>query len=771
MKQKKKLPRYWLGTRKPTELGYQPNRGIGDATFNTQRGISVQPEANAMRQNQLPNALGKLSSAAQYPMQALQNMVPVLSTAGQQAVTQGAVMQGLGLTTNNPVKVAAGQLVQQTGQNSTRSALNAAGKVAAGLGTAWGLYNVGSDIAHAGDTISQGQIANSATTNTITTAGGNTYTERGGLDAQGIMDYEHEMAKSKKIGLTTDAMGLGASVGSFFGPIGTGIGAAAGLVLGGLGSLFGFGDNEEEVEQMMRDQEDVFAMQNRQSRATALDKDTKAEFYNRAADGKRPVWTPAGLIGKKATARVSNGEVVGNFEEGIATRIPGQKNNKDTKLAALKDGDFVISNKYGLSDYAAATGDYAGALNLQEMLMGMRNSKGYKCGKLPGFKFGWDSALSMLPHVMSFMTNQSQYNRAKNADTYAPDTYVDNAEGAKAVNELAQLRYDATPYYREAQRGLNQANWDARRQVGLGMGGRAIAQNANFNAYLNSLAKINATENEANAGYRTAYANALAQLGARNQEARINSNIHKYGWQQQANAAKENWMAQYLKNRDTSFLNGVAEWLKQGQYKDSLAAQNRMLNLYESQTNLDWEKYKNLIQPDNTSTQTTSSTLFYPTPEMQMRRAMGYKNGKLPRREDGLVDTRSDTTYQGYNPNPIPWGAGLGPAGQGPMVLLEGLEAASQVSDNPYLQTGVAPSPMSKAKRIYDRARALNRLNNRKMLSGDLMGTPERWEKYYDKALPFIGGANIGAAGYAGYRLLKDDAERVKRERSKKQKK
>jgi hypothetical protein len=63
------------------------------------------------------------------------------------------------------------------------------------------------------------------------------------------------------------------------------------------------------------------------------------------------------------------------------------------------------------------------------------------------------------------------------------------------------------------------------------MGGRAIAQNANFNAYLNGLAKINATENEANTGYRTAYANALAQLGARNQEARINSNIHKYGWQ------------------------------------------------------------------------------------------------------------------------------------------------------------------------------------------------------------------------------------------------
>lgn len=621
MKQKKKLPRYWLGTRKPTGLGYQPNRGIGDTTFNTQKGIPVQDAADTLHKNQFYTGFNKFVAAAQNPVHMLQNMktVPVITQIGAQAANQAAAnfgtstLQGggsnigsLSNTIGNINKLGLeNKLAGGSVQTGTKTAMSPMGIATGALGTIYGTGALISDISHAGDTISQSQIRDSAATNTVTTAGGNTYTERGGIDSKGIMDYEHEMAKSKKIGLTADTMGLGASVGglaaslglmgSVGGPLGTAIGAGVGLLAGGVASLLGFGDNEEEVEQMMRDQEDVFAMQNRQSRATALDKDTKAEFYDRAADGKRPVWTPAGLIGKKATARVSNGEVVGNFEEGIATRIPGQKNNKDTKLAALKDGDFVISNKYGLSDYAAATGDYAGALNLQEMLMGMRNSKGYKCGKLPGFKFGWDSALSMLPHVMSFMTNQSQYNRAKNADTYAPDTYVDNAEGVKAVNELAQLRYDATPYYREAQRGLNQANWDARRQVGLGIGGRAIAQNANFNAYLNGLTKINATENEANTGYRTAYANALAQLGARNQEARINSNIHKHGWQQQANAAKENWMAQYLKNRDTSFLNGVAEWLKQGQYKDSLAAQNRMLNIYERQADLDERKYNSTL--------------------------------------------------------------------------------------------------------------------------------------------------------------------------------
>ena len=175
----------------------------------------------------------------------------------------------------------------------------------------------------------------------------------------------------------------------------------------------------------------------------------------------------------------------------------------------------------------------------------------------------------MIPHGISLANNITQYNRAKAADIYAPDTYVDNAEGAKAVNELASLRYDPRPYYAEALRGLNQANWDGRRQVALGAGGRAILQNANFNQYLNSLAKINASENEANAGYRTAYANALANLGARNQQLRMSSAAQRHQWLQQANAARENWMAQYLKNTDTNLLNMASEYMKWGQYNDS----------------------------------------------------------------------------------------------------------------------------------------------------------------------------------------------------------
>jgi len=40
--------------------------------------------------------------------------------------------------------------------------------------------------------------------------------------------------------------------------------------------------------------------------------------------------------------------------------------------------------------------------------------------------------------------------------------------------------------------------------------------------------------NEANAGYRSAYANALANLGTTNQGRRMEAAARRYGWQQQA---------------------------------------------------------------------------------------------------------------------------------------------------------------------------------------------------------------------------------------------
>ena len=679
-KTNKKLPRYDLGTVKRLPLGYQPAKGIGDATFESQPGQSIEPETRALRANRFANAVGQAQQSFQYPMQILQDtaktgvsattssVAPTLSTSLIKAATSTAVPS---LTTTIPAALPAagigsggilgssmsGSLLSQgtsagskvgslaaqnaseffgtsggttsSASSASSGALGTLGIVAGGVGTALGGLTMANQISNAGSHRTASDMQNTVTRNIYTTAGGNQYEELGGPDAGAELGYENEMRKQKQIGFGINAIGTGMSLGGVLGSVipgfgnlaGLGIGAGLGALIGGLASLFGFGDNEEEVREEMRKLADANARYSAQNEAVAKSKDYET---NRAANGKKPVWTPAGLAAKKATARVSNGEVVGNFNTGKAIRVPGQKNNKDTKLANLKDDDFVISNRFGLSDYAAATGDYEGALNMQEILLGnMRNSKGYKCGKLPKYGLGTiaDYALATLPHFGSVMTNLAQYNRAKYADTYAPDTFVEDSLGRAAVNELNNLRYDVTPYLRDAQKALNMQNWNVRRNVGLGLGGRAVAQNANFQAYLNSLANIYNAKNDAENKFIAMRSDAKAKLGAATTDRLTNSMVRKFGWQQQQNAAKENWMAQYLQNRDMGLLNMAADYLRMNQYKKAQDIENKKIGLWEQQNNIDGKKVDAMIQ--NMSTPVLASTSNSPYVPITLLKGIG----------------------------------------------------------------------------------------------------------------------------------------------------
>lgn len=92
-----------------------------------------------------------------------------------------------------------------------------------------------------------------------------------------------------------------------------------------------------------------------------------------AADGMMPRVMP-NLFNGKPNAMVSNGEIVGHMApDGTvldAVRVGHGKDNKDTIPVKLKDGmepsdsSFVITNKHGISDYVAATGDVAGGLKM-----------------------------------------------------------------------------------------------------------------------------------------------------------------------------------------------------------------------------------------------------------------------------------------------------------------------------------------------------------------------------------------------------------------------
>ena len=212
--------------------------------------------------------------------------------------------------------------------SASSGALGTLGIVAGGVGTALGGLTMANQISNAGSHRTASDMQNTVTRNIYTTAGGNQYEELGGPDAGAELGYENEMRKQKQIGFGINAIGTGMSLGGVLGSVipgfgnlaGLGIGAGLGALIGGLASLFGFGDNEEEVREEMRKLADANARYSAQNEAVAKSKDYET---NRAANGKKPVWTPAGLAAKKATARVSNGEVVGNFNTGKAIRVPG----------------------------------------------------------------------------------------------------------------------------------------------------------------------------------------------------------------------------------------------------------------------------------------------------------------------------------------------------------------------------------------------------------------------------------------------------------------
>ena len=515
-----------------------------------------------------------------------------------------------------------------SGASAGSGALGIAGKVAAGLGTAIGAYNMFNDITGFGDHRSASDMLANVGRSHITTDYGNSYTNYNGVNAGQERAYEKASARSKQLNFGMSALGTGASIGSFFGPIGTGIGAAAGLLLGGLGSLFGWGDNSEEIERITRLTNDNIANYNREQEAVARSKDVAAEFNDRqgiatAAEGKSAygpmnakkgdnINIPRMLFDVNAegnitagipTSKLMPGETVVDKETSNWAVVPG-KGNKDNVYSTVRPGDskVVYTNKGGISKKARAVLKSNAPEDLkrwqlnelekeQSALQTAENDnkdmKKYKNGKLPGYWRGTDYLMSAIPHLAAMGTSWNQYNRAKYADTHAPSTYVNNAAGAQALNELAQLRFDPTQYLTDARRAYNQANFQANRMAGLGAGGQAILRNTNYQNYLDSLGKIRIAQQDADNKYRAAHANALAEYGAREQEALINDNIRRFQWQQQQNAAKEGWMAQYQKNGLTALADLASDVMGVRQFNRSEDYQNKMLKLYNQQVEND----------------------------------------------------------------------------------------------------------------------------------------------------------------------------------------
>lgn len=228
---------------------------------------------------------------------------------------------------------------------------------------------------------------------------GFTYQRQNNVNGAQQMD---ELSK-ENTGNTLKTAAAGATLGASFGPIG----AAAGLVLGGVVGLIGGGARKRELLNQIRTAKLNTSAFNDYSFASGqsdfLTQDYNTRYDNsqddliyQAKDGKMPnVKLAKGL---EPNAMVSNGEIIGHVDDQgnviDAMRVGIGKDNKDTIPVHLaggrepSDNSFVITNKGGISDYVAATGDVKGGLQMQKQMKEYQRYKQLWNGKIPMFAGG-----------------------------------------------------------------------------------------------------------------------------------------------------------------------------------------------------------------------------------------------------------------------------------------------------------------------------------------------------------------------------------------------
>lgn len=453
---------------------------------------------------------------------------------------------------------------------------------------------------------------------------------------------------------------LGGALGSWAGPVGVGVGALLGAGIGGLINLFGFGDNEEEVKEQIRRENDAIAMQNMQNRAVGKSRDLESSSEGKPAFGHSQKTTkhgskveqtfgPYGFRQGIAKSMIAEDEstydplnMVGTtpIGKGHADNVPsyiepGDQNmvfSNDKKAGAFaKKAAPIIEQQNKLHSIIANANGNSRQQQFQKMmaekaleknnntLLAMNEAqnivrdnnmkiKKYNCGKLPGYKLGTmaEYALATLPHIGGMMSNIAQYNRAKYADTPIQSSYVEDTLGREALNDLNGLRYDIDPYINQARKALAAQNWATRRNVNLGYGGRALAQNANFQSYLNALYSAYDAKNKAENEFITTKANAKARLGAASTDRMINSINGIISRSQQQNAQKLLYEDTKLRDIYTMGAAAVNAFGDVSKYLDAKDIQNAQIGLWKQTT--DTDRMKVLADTQRLATNNQQST-------------------------------------------------------------------------------------------------------------------------------------------------------------------
>lgn len=377
--------------------------------------------------------------------------------------------------------------------------------------------------------------------------GGVGYTVQNGLDDKQIESEVNVEATSNTLGSAAKGAATGAAMASIIPGAGTAVGTIVGGAIGLVGGLIGGGAKKREMRRQMRLAEIKRINTNSFNQSGALttvlqnnlaqtEGNQEDQTLYGAAYGKESY--SAGGPSSGYNARVSNGEIIANKFTGEMFRVPGIPNNKDGKLAFIRPSDTIISNKYGLSDYVAQTGDLEGGEAMQGTIMKALGKRGYKDGKLPGFKWGLPEWANLGVNAFGALSSMADANSIAREEISRPNTYSSNWLQGTTLNTLKNLRSNVYPIIPEIYNQMGKGMYAINNAGGMGGGQRNLSRLAAMQSAYDTTAKLLQDAQDRNAKYQMAYADAAANLG--NEEARrmMNAAQFDYNAYNQAHGAK-----------------------------------------------------------------------------------------------------------------------------------------------------------------------------------------------------------------------------------------
>ena len=543
--------------------------------------------------------------------------------------------------------------------------LSAAQKAVGGAAAAYSLYDLGDTFyKHYNNNRSSGEILAGSGRATQTNEGVE-YTNYTGFDTNAERKLEHTQNIGGGINLAMKGAQAGLALGSFFpgagnliGPIlGTAFGTALGLVTGG--------HRHRELERAMDRASWRMNAENLMAESKAGTQGLQNKFNwshlygadkGKDAGNMRTInnnifgttWTPNGPQFGPINSLVGKGESIVDYTKGEASYVDRGTKGKDTVPSVAKEGDniTIAGNDIDITtgkSFADQVAPYTKMVEQANNIISNINRKGskatqevqereankikeralsmmkpitdrqkaqhealqYNCGK-----HGYDEGKSvfarnnsLLPFAIQMLGPIDQWRYYKGNRPFADNSYVPNAVGRQALDQLATLRHDPTNELNAAS-DANRAAIYAINQSGAYSPGQRMAmltaQNTN-NA--KTQAAIRAQSQQLNNQYAAQYANALMQYGeneARRQQSALATQQENY---RQAVARRRkgietsyvnaaNIMNSALQNRFKLLM--ADETLKR--YDQALTAeQQRLLNQYNTQSGMSfWDRFHNL---------------------------------------------------------------------------------------------------------------------------------------------------------------------------------